>query len=423
MKKELEENQKELLDKVKKKLILNKISSELDIFRYLSNSNKLSFTQLQFNLNKNYLLKYLILCFKNFFSFFIYYDYKLHNPFIKKKYNEVIISWGKIGDFDNQGNFFDRYCGKNSLEKKKILWIVQYEDLLLPKKISQNVILFKRSHKRSFQFKNFLFLFTKSQRKIFSIKNFSPNSLYALIFYNKVGAILKNVSMKKLIIPYEGQLFQKFIIKKFREKGIKIIGIVHTFLQPIPLNLFFEKAVCPDELHVNSVSMKNCLVKHMNWKKNNILIKKSTRFFRKNKIDMKKKLFFPYEIPNPKKLERVFISFVELYKNKINLNLDVKIHPIKLKNKSHLNLKKKILDILRKNRKYNKKINKNVSIFFEYTSSIIEALERGIKVIQICTEPTLQVYTPYIYKGISIKQINKNMFEYKKIKKNSLIKM
>ena len=74
MKKELEENQKKLLDKVKKKLILNKISSELDIFRYLSNSNKLSFTQLQFNLNKNYLFKYLILCVKNFFSFFIYYD-------------------------------------------------------------------------------------------------------------------------------------------------------------------------------------------------------------------------------------------------------------------------------------------------------------------------------------------------------------
>ena len=423
MKKELEENQKKLIDKVKKKLILDKISSELNIFRYLSNSNKLSFTQLQFNLNKKYLLKFLFLCFKNFFSFFIYYDYRLYNPLIKKKYDEVIISWGKIGDFDNQGNFYDRYCGKNSLKKKKILWIVQYEDLLLPKKISQNVILFKRSDKKTFQFKNLLFLFTESQRKFFSFKNFSPNSLYALIFYNKVGAILKNVSVKKLTIPYEGQLFQKMIIKKFREKGIKTAGIIHTFLQPIPFNLFFEKAVCPDVLHVNSISVKNCLIKHMNWKKNNILIKKSTRFFRKDKFDMRKKLFFPYEIPDPKKLERIFKSFVTLYKSKIDLNLDVKIHPIKLKDESQLNLKKKILDILKKNRKYNKKIDKKASVFFEYTSSIIEALERGIKVIQICTEPTLQVYTPYIYKGISIKQINKNMFEYKKIKRNSLIKM
>ena len=52
MKSKLEENQKEILDKIKKKLILNKTSSEFDIFRYLSNSNKLSFTQLQFYLNK-----------------------------------------------------------------------------------------------------------------------------------------------------------------------------------------------------------------------------------------------------------------------------------------------------------------------------------------------------------------------------------
>ena len=49
-------------------------------------------------------------------------------------------------------------------------------------------------------------------------------------------------------------------------------------------------------------------------------------------------------------MESIFLGFVALYKNKINLNLDVKIHPVKLKDKSHLNLKKKILDILKQNR-------------------------------------------------------------------------
>ncbi len=423
MKIKLEENQKKILDKIKKKLILNKNSSEFDIFRYLSNSNKLSFAQLQFYLTRKYSFKYLFLCLKNFFSFFFYYDYELYESSIEKKYDEVIISWGKISDFDSQGNFFDRYCGKNSLKKKKILWIVQYEDLFLPKKISQNVILFKKSDKKILHLKYFLSLFNESQTTFFSFKNFSSSSLYALLFYNKVAFILKNVSIKKLTIPYEGQLFQKLIIKKFREKGIKILGIVHTFSQPIPFNLFFEKNVCPDVLHVNSNSMKNCLIKHMNWRKKNILIKRSTRFFRKNKIDMKKKLFFPYEIPDPKKIEKAFMGFVELYKNKISLNLDIKIHPVKLKDRSHLSLKNKILNILKQNRKYNRKNYKSVSIFLEYTSSIIEALERGTKVIQICTEPTLQVYTPYIYKGISIKQINKNIFEYNEIKRNSLIKM
>ena len=94
--------------------------------------------------------------------------------------------------------------------------------------------------------------------------------------------MLKNASIKKLTIPYEGQLFQKLIIKKFREKkDAKITGIVHTFLQPIPFNLFFEKTVCPDVIHVNSISMKNCLIKHMNWKKNSILIKNQLDFLEK----------------------------------------------------------------------------------------------------------------------------------------------
>ena len=218
MKSKLEENQKEILDKIKKKLIADKTSSEFDIFRYLSNSNKLSFTQLQFNLNKKFLFKYLFLCFKNFFSFFFYYDYKLYESSIKKNYDEAIISWGRIKDFDNEGNFFDRYCGKNSLERKRILWIVQYEDTIIPKKISKNVILFKKSDKKVIHLKFPFLLFTELRAKSFSFKNFSSSSLYSLLFYIKVRSVIEKVSIKKLTIPYEGQLCQKLIIKKFREK-------------------------------------------------------------------------------------------------------------------------------------------------------------------------------------------------------------
>lgn len=70
MKTKLEENQKKILDKIRKKIILSKTSPEFDIYRYLSNSNKLSFTQLQFYLKKQNLFKYIFMCIKNFFSFF-----------------------------------------------------------------------------------------------------------------------------------------------------------------------------------------------------------------------------------------------------------------------------------------------------------------------------------------------------------------
>ena len=58
---------------------------------------------MQFYLTSKYPFKYLYLCLKNFFIFF-YYDYELCEIRLKK-YNEIIISWGKINDFNGQGNF------------------------------------------------------------------------------------------------------------------------------------------------------------------------------------------------------------------------------------------------------------------------------------------------------------------------------
>ena len=421
--KELENDQKKILDKIKKKIILDKYNSGLNIFRYLSNSNKLSYVQMQFTIHKRYLIKYIYLCLKNFFSFFFYYDFEIYQSSSDEKYDKIIISWGTKRDFDKKGNFIDKYCGIKSYKEKKTLWIVQYDEQFLPKKISKNVIIFKRSNKKIFYFSKLFQLIKEIKLDLSFFKNFSSSSLYALIFYHHLFKNLKKSKIKNVFIPYEGQLFQKYLIKKFHKNGLKVTGIIHTFLQPIPFNIFFDSHSSPSKIYVPSKSLKNCLIKHMNWKKEKIFVKKSSRFSRNKIFDMNKKLFFPYELPDTKKLEKIFFDFFNLYKNKINFNLDIKIHPAKLKNNIHLDFKKKISNLIRNNKKQNLKINNNVSIFFEYTSSIIEALERGITVIQICTEPILQVYTPYIYKGVRVKKISENIFEYKKIKKNSLIRM
>ena len=161
----------------------------------------------------------------------------------------------------------------------------------------------------------------------------------------------------------------------------------------------------------------------MNWKKKDIFIKKSTRFDRNSKIDMKKKIFFPYEISNQTRLLEVFREFVDIYKGKINFDFDIKIHPVKFEDFSHKNLKKKIIQIIKNNNLKKSKNFQNISIFLDYTSSIIEALERDVKVFQLCTEPVLQVYTSKFFKGIKAIPITNNIIEYKHIKKNTLIKM
>lgn len=191
MKTKLEKNQKEILNKIRKKLISNKTSSEFDIYRYLSNSNKLSFTQLQFYLKKKNLFQYILISIKNFFSFFFYFDYTLYNYFIHKKFDEAIITWGKINDFDNEGNFFDRYGGKSSLQKKRILWIVQYEDTIIPKKISQNIVLFKKSEKKTIHLKFFLFYLLNYEKNSFLLKTFHQVLFIHHYFTTKLVLYLK----------------------------------------------------------------------------------------------------------------------------------------------------------------------------------------------------------------------------------------
>ena len=151
--KKLEDSQKKIFDKIKNKIILNKNTSELNIFRYLSNSNRFSFAQMQYILNKKNLISYFFFNLKNFFSFFFFYDYKVYKSKIKNNYKRVIISWGKFEDFDKNGTFFDRYIGENSNSKSKNLWVIQYEGKSLPKKLDKNIFILKKSEKKTFYLK------------------------------------------------------------------------------------------------------------------------------------------------------------------------------------------------------------------------------------------------------------------------------
>jgi len=63
-------------------------------------------------------LKYFYLCLKNFLSFFYYYNFEIYKSSKKSDFKKMIITWGKFLDFDNQGNFFDRYNGKKSSKEK-----------------------------------------------------------------------------------------------------------------------------------------------------------------------------------------------------------------------------------------------------------------------------------------------------------------
>ena len=112
--------------------------------------------------------------------------------------------------------------------------------------------------------------------------------------------------------------------------------------------------------------------------------------------------------------KEIFDSFTYIIKSsKYCLNgIKIKKHPISTKKKI-IKFEKKLEKLLSSEKKKKIKNTKNLSIFIGSTGAIIEALERGTKVLQICEFPLLDVYSNELWKNIVVNRIAKNIFTYK----------
>ena len=422
--KKLEKDQEKFYKKIKKKILFSSNKSGLNIFTYLSISDKLSFNKMKNILDKKNSFKYIFEYIKSILSFFYYYQFSIHKSTIEDNNDKLIITWGKLTDFNINGQFKDRFLGLRSNEQKKTLWVIQLDGNLTPKIIDKNIIVLKKSNKKKFYFLYIIKFFRDIKLSLKILSNLSYKSLYALIFFDKINLEVDYDKIKNIVLPYEGQPFQKYFIRKAKKNNINIIGYIHTYPQPIPFNLFNYPLCSPNKIVVNSMSLKKTLVDYFKWKKKHVIIKNSSRFFKNGKVDMTKKIFLPYAINEKKKLLTLFSNYLKLINNNSLPFFEIQIHPEKINDKYHKKFKDKLLKIISNNKdKFIKNKKNKTSLFFGYTSSIIEALERGAKVVQICSEPILETYTSLFVYEIKCKKINQFTYEYDLIKKNSLIRM
>ena len=81
----------------------------------------------------------------------------------------------------------------------------------------------------------------------------------------------------------------------------------------------------------------------------------------------------------------------------------------------HLDLKRKLEEIMKNydNRFSITPLQDEVSIFFGVTAAIIEALEKNIKTIHICSDPILESYSEKIWPNLKVEQLSNYVFRYK----------
>ena len=112
-------------------------------------------------------------------------------------------------------------------------------------------------------------------------------------------------------------------------------------------------------------------------------------------------------------------------KKKAVANLIARNHPSTKDSKKHIEIIKKINNLLssHKNSSKDESHKNKFSIFIGSTSAPIEALERDVEVIHICDDPVFQCYSSTLWPSIKVKKIDEYTYEYKLLKKGSLIKL
>ncbi len=415
------------LDKIKKKHLYfqkKKFKNSFDLPVYITKSGD-SFGNLYSNYlaeGKIFFFKSLYIIIKNLFSICYLTKYKL--IFNKKfNYKKLIVTWAFKKNFLTNGSFHDRYFNINSRTAKNTLWFVIFMDKTLPSKVDKNIFLLQSNIEKEFSPLKIIKILLNNLKyllKDITYFNFmiSKHRYFAEIVLNVIKRNVRT-NLSNILIPYEGQPFQNYILKYFStEKKIKSTGYIHAPPMPFPSN-YVKKKYSPTKIIVNGKDQM-AFFKKLGWKKREISFMPSNRFTSKKK-NFSQIIFLPIFIKSSEDI----IQSLQLLRDKLAININsfkVKNHPAADSFKEIIKLIKKIKKI--KNLKNIKKFNrKSLSIFIGSTGAIIEALERGNNVIQITEEPLFELYSNKIWKSIKSEQISKNIFSYKLISRGNLLNL
>ena len=346
-----------------------------------------------------------------------------------KKYSELIFTWGEKKQFKLDGSFNDKYFKINSKTDPKKLWIVIVDKAC--QNTNSNIIQIEENFYKKLNLKNFFKQLFKTfwENKFSFIKlfhYFPYHSLFAKNMSQALTKLIKENKIKKILLPYEQQPFQQYLIQNTKkiDKKIKVIGYIHSALSSFPIDYIFRDIV-PDKVLVHGEGQIKILRKNLFWPKKKLKLISSQRYKLNNHEKLKKNfIYLPYQLTEKKKLLYIFDKFLEKERDFTFSQVGIKSHP-KTKNlKNNLVFVDQLKKILKKNKKkFSSKKNKmNINFCFGTSSVILELLESKKKVIQITSNPLYDIFNSFIWNHISIKKINDNIFLYRLKKYGKYIK-
>ena len=336
----------------------------------------------------------------------------------KKNILNVVYSYCSKENFDNNGNFYDYYF-KDGNSLNNTIWFLISLDNFVPHNAKNCLILYKR---KNFNFLYFIKYITRNclKKNFMHLINNTTNltTIYTANFFK----IFREKNFN-LFMPFENRPHQNSIIRctKRISKKNKIYGYYHRMPEPFQSEMIF-KGTEIDKLYVCSDLQKKIFNKYYNWPKKKVKVINSIRYPRLKKRN--KTIFLPFEIKNIDFLIRNLTKFLSK-KNFSLKDIKISLHPLKKKSKKHQLLRTKIKTILNnlKNKRHKKKESFIYPIILGEPGGVAaECLQSSGKVYHI-TDSFFDIFSHKIWKGIQVKKIIDDVYEYTKEKKVQLVKL
>lgn len=414
------------MNHVKKKFSCNEIIQEcFDYFKKLKKKsidiNKSGFTYFCIWENTIGLEKLKTFLYKKYFSLFYNYflniyrisylsNFEVENKVALKDKENLFISWESSKSIEKNFYHSYRYISYFERERKSSIWFLIDTNQIYKKNNLKNAIFFYRK-KVFFNFlytiKTFFNLLKKNKFNFIKlIHEFNCESIFSEILKKKLFIIIKKNKFKKIIISYEGQPFQKYLISNVKQNfpNIKIYCDIHSF-QPSYfhlMNLNYQA----DYYVTHDKYQKNFLIKFFKYPRKKIIYKKFLNT--KKKKDLIGKVFLPYSL-NHQKCKIIINSLKSIQlKKKLNLeNFALRPHPVS----KHDYIYRQQIKKLKKIFKFRGGEKKEI-IVIGSSNVIFEALFLNLNVIQITLDGFYDRVLTFFWKKIKEGKIQSNIFHY-----------
>jgi hypothetical protein len=337
-------------------------------------------------------------------------------------FTRLAVSWCRSSDFAPDGSYTDRYFRISSRANPTTLWFLIAIDHAVPERLDANIAIFRRKPQTPRW--DFLYL-VRSMVGLLARKRRTDHGRLPLLsatvsladhVTEAVAAKLESGSFRSVVLPYEAQPFQHAIFRaaKAQSPDICTVGYLHSALPPLPTDLIY-RAGAPELLLVHGRGQVDILARDLGWPREALRCIAAFRYRANDAGALDGFIFLPYAFFDPELIENAFRDFLAGSPPGSLPPLTVRNHPWMRDSKPHARLTVSLETLMAtyRDRFANVKLESKLSVFIGATAAILEALERGVEAVHICSQPVMESHNGAIWRELNVERLGEYLFRYR----------